>query len=327
MDAAFNKLIALDLPERVCSRNLASEEALLDLPCAGAGYLLLWQNEPAVVIGRHQDAAAETNLPFLRAREIQLVRRLSGGGAVYHDLGALNFSLVTRLSARAAFARLLAGAQTALANLGIDAQISGRNDLLVSGAKISGASLYTRHDRTVAHGTMLVNADLETLAFCLRPSAAKLRGLPSVRSRVANLCEFADVSVQEIKQALLTAFDCQMAHAPHGLAIAEYEARYLDPAWNFGRARKFQHETSRRLETGELVLKYNLADGRISECDFCSDFMIPLPVEELAKRLYGRRVGQEGIDLSELLRELSRDGVIQRSKCDGGEYGGCSGHI
>lgn len=310
MDAAFNKLIALELPERVCSRNLASEEALLDLPWPGDGYLLLWQNEPVVVIGRHQDAGAEANLPYLRAREIPLTRRLSGGGAVYHDLGALNFSLVTLLPAQAAFARLLTGAQTALANLGIAAQISGRNDLLVSGAKISGASLYTRHDRTVAHGTMLVNADLETLALCLRPSAAKLRGLPSVRSRVASLCEFADVSVQEIKQALLTAFDCQLAQAPPGLAIAEYEARYLDPAWNLGRARKFQHQTTRRLETGELILKYNLAEGRISECEFCCDFLIPLPVEELAKRLYGRRVGPEGIDLSELLCELSRDDVI-----------------
>lgn len=276
------------LASRDCATNLAYEEALLAAPWQHDGYLLLWQNDPVVVIGKHQIARSEANFDWLAAHGIGLVRRLSGGGAVYHDCGCLNFSFLSRLGPRQAFADALARIRESLALPGIDVQQSGRNDLLCNGRKISGFALYWSGKRTLAHGTLLVSANLANLCAALTPSQAKLRGVASVRSRVANLQDFMPgPGIAQVREAIIRQTGMKPVSPPELPQAASLARRYRDASWNLGFGKIFRQQRRARFDFGELILNYNLEDGRICECELAGDFIAAGNLEELAGRFIG----------------------------------------
>ena len=190
--------------------NLALEECLLQwLPADHPGLFLLWQNAPSVIVGRHQVTLDEIDADFVRRRGLPVVRRMTGGGAVYHDLGNLNFSFMENAHGRKTvdFARYLRPVCAALAELGVQASLTGRNDLEAGGRKISGSAQSLRQGRILHHGTLLVSLDFGELVQALHVDPDKIRskGIASVRSRVANISEFwtPGSGMEDLRAALL----------------------------------------------------------------------------------------------------------------------------
>lgn len=189
--------------------NLAVEEYALNYLDPNEEYVILWQNEPTVVVGRNQNTVAEVNGPFIKERGIHVVRRLSGGGAVYHDLGNLNFTFIVdaqkeRVSNFEYFTRPVI---EALASFGVKAEFSGRNDITIDGKKFSGNAQYWSKNRLLHHGTILFNSDLDVVGQALNVQADKLqsKGVKSVRSRVTNIYPYMPnpISIEEFKAVLL----------------------------------------------------------------------------------------------------------------------------
>lgn len=167
--------------------NMAFDEWCLEHPLEDAPVFYLWRNSPSVIIGTTQDAAAEVNLPFLKSQGILLVRRSTGGGAVYHDLNNLNYSFVGAVSRiDSSLVELVA---EGLRSLGVEAQVGGRNDIFVDGRKVSGYAKRIWRDRAIIHGTLMYDVDIDTLTRVLDTPESKLhrKGVASVRSRVVNL--------------------------------------------------------------------------------------------------------------------------------------------
>lgn len=250
-------------------RNLAVEAALLTGAAPGVCVLYLWQNEKTVVIGRNQNVYAECDLAALAADGGHLARRLSGGGAVYHDLGNLNFTFVAR---REDFdkARQTDIILRAVRLAGVDAVKNGRNDLTAGGRKFSGSAYYRTKEGCCHHGTLMLSVDTERLTAYLRVSAEKLRGrgVASVRSRVMNLRDEAPaLTVPEMKRCLAEAFGAEYGLSVVRLdeaeldagAIAASEARFRSRVWLYGDACPLPHTTERRFDTGLLRLDYEVS--------------------------------------------------------------------
>lgn len=187
--------------------NLAAETVMLTKAEKNTAYFFLWANEPTVVIGANQNPFSECDLAAMQKNGVHLARRITGGGAVYHDGGNLNFSFIMPNSLYNV-SRQLKVICSALKTFGISAEPTGRNDLTVGGFKISGNAFYKGKTHSLHHGTLLINADFTALAGYLTPKKIKLakKGVSSVRSRVKNLCEFADFSLSDLKQRLFDAF-------------------------------------------------------------------------------------------------------------------------
>ncbi|MCD7749357.1 MAG: lipoate--protein ligase, partial [Oscillospiraceae bacterium] len=188
--------------------NLAVEQQLLETVQPGECILYLWQNQNTVVIGRNQNAWKECRVSRLESEGGTLARRLSGGGAVFHDLGNLNFTFLLP-TADYDLRRQTAVILTACQSLGVPAVLSGRNDLTAEGKKFSGSAFYHNRGRSYHHGTLLVQVDMEKLGRYLNPSSAKLeaKGVDSVRARVVNLADIQpDITIPALKEALTLAF-------------------------------------------------------------------------------------------------------------------------
>ncbi len=260
--------------------NLALEQALLER-AEGCAVLYLWQNENTVVIGKNQNAFKECNTALLEAEGGKLARRLSGGGAVFHDLGNLNFTI---LLPQEDFdvARQLTVIETAIGSLGIPARRSGRNDILVEGKKFSGNAFYKNGKTAYHHGTLLISADLDKLNRYLSPSKLKLqsKGVDSVRSRVANLREsIPDLSVSQVKEALKAAFS-QVYGLPlqalPGLDIQKVDTltrRNRQRDWNYGSPRPFSCAFEGRFPWGCVEIALEVANGRVSHAKVFTDAM------------------------------------------------------
>ena len=182
--------------------NLASEQYLLDTE--NDEVFMLWRNEKAVIIGRNQNAYAEINKPFVDEHGIKVVRRLTGGGAVFHDLGNVNFTYIVPRSdcPTLDFERFSRPVINALRGLGVEAELSGRNDITVDGRKISGNAQCVYNNKVMHHGTLLFSADMSQMAGALNVDEEKIKskGIKSVRARVCNLSEYLpDMDVTEFK--------------------------------------------------------------------------------------------------------------------------------
>lgn len=188
--------------------NLALENTLLSHIGADEIIMFLWQNEPSVVIGRNQDCRSECRLDLLRSEGVNLVRRFSGGGAVYHDMGNLNFSLIAaepNYDLKKNFDTVLG----ALELLGVEATTEGRNDIIAGGGKISGSAWHVEGQNTCHHGTVLVCCDIGAMSKFLRTDTEKYRtkGIRSIASRVRNLVDIVpSVTIDDVKSALLRSF-------------------------------------------------------------------------------------------------------------------------
>ncbi|MBD5557795.1 MAG: lipoate--protein ligase [Desulfovibrio sp.] len=286
----------LVLPLGDAARNLATEEVLFRTLAPGhPGLFLLWRNEPAVIVGRHQCVADEVDLATAGREGIPVIRRITGGGAVFHDAGTLCFSwIVNDTGMGPAFAPLLGQVARALADVGVDARLTGRNDLEAGGMKISGSAQFRSGGRLLVHGTLLVQTDLERMGRLLTPGAAKRRahGVASVRGRVGNAADqWAPGSHRESLQAALLARcapeaeppDAALAHMAELLAARKYRS----PDWNMDATTAATRTHAERFPWGGVELRLTVREGRIRDCRISGDFFSDDGVEALEQRLEG----------------------------------------
>lgn len=260
-------------------------------------WLYLWQNQHTVVIGRNQNAWKECRLSALEADGGKLARRGSGGGAVYHDLGNLNFTFILPRDAYDLH-RQLGVILGAVQRLGIPARFTGRNDLVTEdGAKFSGNAFQFSAQTALHHGTILVSADMGALSKYLAPSKAKLaaKGVDSVRSRVCNLNTLRPgLTIDQVAQAVAAAFAAEYGpyetQDPQALdqgALAALEARFASWEWRLGRRAAFDALLETRFPWGEVSLHLTLRDGRVQEVQAYSDAMDADFIQALAPCLQG----------------------------------------
>ena len=271
--------------------NLSAEEYFL---CEkDEDFFLLWQNEPCIVIGRNQNAADEINGDYVRTRSLPVVRRMTGGGAVHHDTGNLNFSFI--INGEADRVELCRPVIDVLRSIGVVAEISGRNDITVDGRKVSGTAMCSRGGRSLFHGTLLISADLEAMSEALKPDENKLigHGVKSVRSRVANLSEYTEEVSPDIIGAMLAGYMTERGGEIYELGESDIEAieklrdsKYSTDEWNCG-AEQLQKPERSRLSCGTVYIKKKTAFGRIEDIRIFGDFMNTGDVSEIEKRLKG----------------------------------------
>lgn len=285
-------------------RNLAADEFLLSQyrSCALDGVTLyFYVNSNAVIIGRNQNAWRECNLSRMAEDAVQLVRRHTGGGAVYHDEGNLNFSFIAdeRLYDKE---RQTTVVLRALARFGIQAEVNGRNDLTVGGRKFSGCAYGLSGRARAMHGTLLISTDFGRLSEYLRPSKKKLesKGVESVRSRVVDLSEIADVSVDRARAALIEEFSAEYGAAePLRFSpedeeqIARLEAVQNSWEWIYGATPRFDYRMDERFSFGELQLLLRLRAGRVEGVTAFTDSLDTSLPARLSELLAGCRFGRD----------------------------------
>lgn len=276
--------------------NMAFDEFTLESLSLDEPVFYLWQNAPSVIIGLNQSAYAEVNLPFLEANGIVLARRVTGGGAVYHDLGNLNYSIVGPTAAMENAYGIVADA---LRRLGLPAERSGRNDILVEGRKCSGYAKRLHGNRMMIHGTLMWDINLEDLTQALAVPGSKLEaaGVASVRSRVANLRGYLpslpDIgSFRDALQEILAAGDGTIGLSPSDLQVVGKMAdeKFRTWQWNFGRSPKTTFSCTKKFACGTVTAHYSLDHGVLSELQFTGDFIGFRPAEELAEKLKGSKL-------------------------------------
>ena len=294
----MNKTFYLETGSTDPAYNLAFEEFVQTHRRSG-NYLILWQNRNSVIIGRNQNAEEEINAAFVKANGIQVIRRNTGGGAVYHDLGNLNYSFITDagdIAARSAniFTAPVVGALKAL---GMDAEASGRNDILISGRKVSGTAQHIIQGRILHHGTLLFESNPEMIAGALNPDPRKFQSKSdkSVRSRVGNIRAFlsCDMKLQSFWDYLKTALAAD-GILPASLTDAERKQveklkaeKYDTWDWNFGRSPKFQRSCKNRYSGGALQIHLSVKEGAIEQIRILGDFLALTPIEPLEDALKG----------------------------------------
>jgi lipoate-protein ligase A len=275
-------------------RNLALEDALLTSLPEDQAILYLWQNRHTVVIGAGQNACAECRIDLLEGEGGTLARRSSGGGAVYHDLGNLNFSFIVP---RADYdvARQLTVILEAARALGVTAEPSGRNDLTAEGRKFSGNAFRVLKDSALHHGTLLVNVDMGLIGRYLNVSKDKLqaKGVKSVPARVVNLSELSPaVTIESMRQAVIEAFSKEYGPAPvedaDDLPIdAALLARYESGAWNYGKPPEGDLKLQTRFPWGGVELNASVADGLLKGVAVFTDAMDETLSARLSEKLEG----------------------------------------
>lgn len=281
--------------------NLAAEEVILSSLNIKEETLFFYINEPSIIIGRHQNTREEINAEFVGEQRIRIVRRLSGGGAVYHDFGNLCYSFIYPFPDRLTpdFALFTAPIVQALQNLGVPAELSGRNDILVAGAKISGNAYYHNRFGSVCHGTLLFDSDMGMLERALRPKPEKIerKGVRSVRSRVTNLKDYLpDIKdVKELRQAILYSISRtqpdfkEFRLAENDILKIESlaESRYRSDRWNFGKSPKYNYRVCRQFSFGEVDARLWVEDNRIREIRFFGDFFSSEDPDSFSEKLIG----------------------------------------
>lgn len=279
--------------------NLAFEEYILQKRTKG-DYLLLWQNDNTIVIGQNQNAEAEINRAFVEQHHIHVARRTTGGGAVYHDLGNLNYSFITDAgdSERLTFERFTHPIVEALKGLGINAESSGRNDILAEGRKVSGTAQRLLKDRILHHGTLLFdsNPGMVSGALNVDPSKFQSKSAKSVKARIGNIREFLKEDME------LPTFWDYLKHtlAGSGLiaaslteeelaAIRELERTKYDTwEWNFGKSPKYNMTNKRKWPGGILEPQIEVDKGGcIAGVVFYGDFLSVTSLEDLTAALRG----------------------------------------
>ncbi|HVI39858.1 MAG TPA: lipoate--protein ligase [Anaerovoracaceae bacterium] len=291
--------------------NLAFEEYLVRHHSSEDQILFLWQNQNTVVIGRNQNPWKECNLEELNRQEGRLVRRLSGGGAVYHDLGNLNFTFISNFS-EGKVEENIGSIIKALSFHGIQAVFSGKNDILVQGHKISGNAFFVEDDILCHHGTLLVDADLEKLSGILTVSQKKLqsKGIDSVKSRVVNIKALNhEISIESLETDLINVFLPEGEEASV-LWVHEGEVEdghinletvhhlmknYESWEWNFGASPEFNLQISERFSWGAVDLYLMVNDGIIVNMEVNTDALdVDIP-QKLKERIYHNKFDYDEI--------------------------------
>ncbi len=285
--------------------NLASEQYLLELP-EQEDVFMLWQNRPSVIIGRNQNAYGEINLEFVEKNKIDVVRRLSGGGAVFHDLGNVNFTFITKADGKELdFKRFCNPIIEALSELGAEATLSGRNDILIDSKKISGNAQCIYNGKILHHGTLLFDSDMDYLSGALNADPEKIQshGVKSVKSRVANIKAYLsnkNLTVGGFIEALEKSFLKSGKRAEFSAEDAEKIERlslekYSTWEWNFGRSGAFSIVRKKRYPYGSVEINLNAKRGEITDIKISGDYFGCEDTALLEARLLGVKFTKEAI--------------------------------
>ncbi|MCL2244808.1 MAG: lipoate--protein ligase [Treponema sp.] len=301
--------------------NLALEQFVFDSLDRANSYIMLWQNHSSIIVGKNQNTSAEVNASFVNANNISVVRRLSGGGAVYHDLGNLNYTFITDASTDniiniAVFCKPIL---EALNSFGVPAEIKGRNDMTIEDKKISGNAQYIRKGRVLHHGTLLYDSCTEMLTKALNVSDDKIesKGIKSIKSRVSNIRPFMknDMSINEfwdaLKKHLFIAFEMkEYCLSPSESAEIQKlrENRYSKWEWNYGASPAYNIRKNRRIEgCGNIEILLDVEKhGVIKNAAFFGDFFGNSDTSELAAYLSGCRLEYDDLKLKLGSINLSR---------------------
>lgn len=278
--------------------NLAFDEYCLENIHSEEPYFFLWRNRPAVIIGLNQNAYGEVNLEYLNANGITLARRVTGGGAVYHDLQNMNYTIIGRNPSPQPMV-------DALRQLGVPAELTGRNDIFVEGRKVSGYARRVAGNQEIIHGTLMYDVDLDTLQHVLDTPASKMKvkGISSVRSHVANLKEYLPQfkSLDELQAKLseilsggdgpLLAQGCGYPSQDEINAEVRRIAAEKFATWEFiyGHSHEADFNYKKKLPCGTVEASLRIDRGIITALTFSGDFLFDEPSEDLAKKLIGLR--------------------------------------
>ena len=319
-------MIYIETESKDAAFHFSLEEYLLRQYPFGEPVIMIWQTGKCVMLGRNQIAQAEVDLAYARQEGIPVVRRSSGGGAIFTDLGTLLYTMILpagEYPADVAREMIAQPVVKALNEMGIPARIEGRNDILADGKKFSGMAQYIRYGRICTHGSLLYDADLEMLVRVLSVDAGKIqsKGLRSVRSRVTNVKEYLKdcCSVREF-------WDRLKQHIFSGLRIREYtltendrahidliyRERYGNPSWTFEQSPEFTFQNSKRFPGGKVEVFLNVDKGFVSSCSIRGDFLGVLPVRALEELFEQKRFqyqdfagALEGVSLQQYLGSIS----------------------
>lgn len=295
--------------------NLAIEYYLLNEVKLDEPILLFYINDNSIIIGRNQNTYEEVNTAYVEENGVEVVRRFSGGGAVYHDMGVLCFCFITEDDGDSFrdFKKFTSPVIDALHQMGVEgAELKGRNDLVIDGKKFSGNAMYSKNGRMTAHGTLMFDSEIEAVVKALKPKKHKLesKGIKSIRSRVTNIKPFLDDSYQfmnakdfreqlllyiydtdskeNVKEYVLTEDDWKKIEA----FAAEYTANWN---WNYGKSPEFDMERSERLSVGTVEVKMNVRKGKIEDIRIYGDFFGLGEIEDVEKELQGIPYTKEAI--------------------------------
>jgi lipoate---protein ligase len=287
--------------------NLAIEEFLLRSVLPEDDLLFLYTNEPAIIVGRFQNTLEEINQAYVEEHGIHVVRRLSGGGAVYHDQNNLNFSFITPKDPESIsnFTRFNIPVIRALGEMGVTAYMGSRKELLVAGRKISGNAQYITGSRMVSHGTLLFNSDLTRLSGALNPKSGPItsRGTKSVRSPVTNIVDHMPeaLDMTTFRERILQSLFMGVDPIPqYRLTDADWQAiqkiageRYMQWEWNYGSSPDFVVQKSGVLPAGPISVRLDIRKGTIIAVHIESDWLDPLTTAALQNCLTGVRYARQ----------------------------------
>lgn len=291
--------------------NLAIEEYLLKtMDVEKDPFLLFYINEPSIIIGKNQNTSEEINTDYVDSNGIHVVRRLSGGGAVYHDHGNLNYSFITVDDGESFrnFRKFTEPVVQALQKLGVNAELSGRNDLMAEGRKISGNAQFSTKGRMYSHGTLLFNTEVEAVVSALKVSKEKIesKGIKSIRSRVANISEFLEepMSVTEFRSAILhSIFDGEEKVRYYELTEQDWDGiheiskeRYGNWDWNYGKSPKFNMKHSNRFQVGGIDVRLQVENGIVKDANIFGDFFGVGDVSEIEGAITGVKYERASLD-------------------------------
>lgn len=294
------------------SINLALEEYVLQNFGEQDTYLLFYINKPSIIIGRNQNTIEEINTNYVDENGIKVVRRLSGGGAVYHDEGNLNFSFITKDDGDSFqnFAKFTQPVVEALNKIGVPAELKGRNDLAADGRKISGNAMFSTKGRMFSHGTLMLDSEIENVVSALNVKQEKIesKGIKSIRSRVANISEFLDdnITMDEFKHLILRyIFEVEdVKDVPrYELSEEDWENiyqiskdRYQKWEWNYGRSPSFNVQASHKFDSGLVDVRLDVKKGILENCIIYGDFFGMGDITDLEKQLIGVRHDRKAIE-------------------------------
>ena len=278
--------------------NLALEEFVFEKLDHSRSYFMLWQNQNTIVVGKYQNTAEEINQEAVERYHTKVARRLSGGGAVYHDSGNLNFTIITdqKNLEDFNFKIFVEPVVSALARIGVAAEFNGRNDITIDGMKFSGNSQYIKHGRVLHHGCIMLDSNIGIVSEMLKPSAAKFesKAAKSVKSRVTTINAHAPhpLSMTEFKELLKN--EISLTEPLEPLSITQEQDEFINSLrenkystweWNYGRSPAYNVRKERKFPSGLVSVYMQVEDGYIENIRFYGDFFGNEDIEELEKSL------------------------------------------